>query len=204
MPKPMTLAAVSVLALSLAACDVRRAGDNDGDTSLGEPDATAEPSATPSATDSSPAASILRDEGNVDIPLVEEPTEPVDLTIPFADGPEIGPAAERMLEQLLREDALDEDWPVILAGHTDSGGNDRANLRSSRARAEAVAAWLVERGVADERIEIIAFGEQNPVAPNALPDGSPNETGRRANRRVQVRIAPPPADEDGIGFDQGA
>ncbi len=204
MPKPMTMVAAGVLALSLAACDVRRAGENDGETPLEEPDATAEPSATPSATESSPAASILRDDEAVDVPLVEEPAEPVELTIPFADGPEISAAAARLLEQLLREDALDEDWPVILAGHTDSGGNDQANLRSSRARAEAVAAWLVERGVADERIEVIAFGEQNPVAPNALPDGTPNESGRRANRRVEVRIAPPPADDDGAGFDQGA
>ncbi|MEL1251714.1 OmpA family protein [Aurantiacibacter gilvus] len=205
MSKPMTMVAAGALVLSLAACDVRRAGEGEGDPPVEEPDPTAEPSATPSATESSPAASILRDDSAIDVPLVEEPTEPVDLTIPFASGSDISPAAERLLEQLLREDALAEDWPVILAGHTDSGGNDQANLRSSRARAEAVAAWLVERGVADSRIRVIAFGEQNPIAPNALPDGTPNESGRRANRRVEVRIAPPPADDDDrAGFDQGA
>lgn len=204
MPKPMTLVAASLLALSLAACDVRRAGDTDGDSPPEGADPTAEPSVTPSAADSSPAASILRDDEPAEVPPVQEPAEPVELTIPFADGPDISPSAAQLLEQLLLEDALDEDWPVILAGHTDSGGNDQANLRSSRARAEAVAAWLVERGVADDRIEIVAFGEQNPVAPNALPDGSPNERGRRANRRVEVRIAPPPAENDVTGFDQGA
>ncbi|KLE32215.1 hypothetical protein AAW01_08875 [Aurantiacibacter gangjinensis] len=124
-------------------------------------------------------------------PQPEEPAEPVEITLSFPDGPEISQAAERRLIGLLQEDAMDEDWPVILAGHTDSGGNDAANLRASRSRAEAVAAWLVERGVDNDRIEVIAFGEQNPLAPNALPDGTPNEEGRRQNRRVEITIAPP-------------
>jgi OOP family OmpA-OmpF porin len=45
--------------------------------------------------------------------------------------------------------------------------------------------------VAEDRIEIVAFGEQNPVAPNALPDGTPNDEGRAKNRRVEIRVAPP-------------
>ena len=35
------------------------------------------------------------------------------------------------------------------------------------------------------------MGEQNPIAPNALPDGSPNEAGRASNRRVEIDISPP-------------
>jgi len=44
-------------------------------------------------------------------------------------------------------------------------------------------------GVAQDRISVIAFGEQNPVEPNAKPDGTPNERGREANRRVDVTVA---------------
>ena len=57
-----------------------------------------------------------------------------------------------------------------------------------RDSAEAVRDWLVENGVEASRISVIAFGEQNPAAPNALPDGSPNEEGRLANRRVEIEV----------------
>lgn len=56
--------------------------------------------------------------------------------------------------------------------------------------------FLVENGVEEERIEIVAFGEQNPVEPNALSDGSPNEEGRAANRRVEVTIETEAFDAD--------
>lgn len=69
-------------------------------------------------------------------------------------------------------------------------GSDETNMRASRLRAEAIKAWLVEHGVDNERIAIIPFGEQNPVAPNAQPDGRPNEAGRARNRRVDISTAP--------------
>ena len=192
----LTLAAGTALALTLSACEVRREGAPDAPATPAA-DATATPAASPSpepSASASPAASIIREDA-VPTP-VSTPTqpavEPVVLMLPFPDGSDISPAGERQLAALLRAPAIArEDWPVVLSGHTDSGGNDQANLRASRARAEAVAAWLVERGVDDGRIEVIAFGEQNPIAPNALPDGSPNEEGRRANRRVDIRVAPP-------------
>ena len=55
---------------------------------------------------------------------------------------------------------------------------------------------LIENGIDEERITIIAFGEQNPLAPNANPDGTPNERNRAANRRVEVHVALPGASEE--------
>ena len=193
MMKPFLYSAGALgLALTLSACELRR-DENAADTAQ-QADETGDsavlPTPTPTQT-ASPVASIIRDAAAPEEENVELPVQPVELTLPFPDGTNITAAAERRLAGLLNAGAIEEDWPVILAGHTDSGGNDQANLRASRARAEAVAAWLVERGVDDERIEVIAFGEQNPIAPNALPDGSPNEEGRRSNRRVEIRIAPP-------------
>lgn len=197
--KTAGIATLGLAFFALSACEVRQ----DGEASEPEPDATptataATPSPTPSES-ASPAASILRD-GSAEPEEAELPPEPVELTIPFPDGANLSLAAERQLARILTTDAMDQDWPVVLAGHTDSSGNDQANLRASRARAEAVAAWLVEHGIDDDRIVVIGFGEQNPVQPNALPDGSPNEEGRRANRRVELRIAPPASgatNEDG-------
>ena len=183
-------------AITLSACELRRDGDADNTP---EPTASAtgdEAIATPTPSESaSPTASIIREDLDPVEP-VEVPPEPFELTIPFPDGADIDARAERLLASAMQAEALTQDWPVILEGHTDSSGNDQANLRASRSRAEAVAAWLVERGVDDGRIQVIAFGEQNPAEPNALPDGSPNEVGRRANRRVELRIAPAANDEE--------
>ena len=177
-------------ALILSACEIRR--DDAGQDP--EPDQAAVSDETPDPTPETSAVSIIRDDLQPAEP-VALPPEPVELVIPFPDGATLTSQVERVLVGVLESDAMKEGWPVVLGGHTDSGGNDQANLRASRARAEAVAAWLVEHGVADHRIEVVAFGEQNPIAPNALPDGTPNEKGRRANRRVELRIAPTRQDE---------
>ena len=176
-------AALSGLALAaLSACDIR-------DPNAVDPEPAPEPTATASQA---PVTSIIREDIEESEPMIEVPADPVEIVIPFADsGSELSENAERLLVSVLESEAMEEDWPIVLGGHTDTGGNDRANLRASRARAEAVAAWLVERGVDDDRIEVIAFGEQNPIAPNALPDGEPNEVGRAKNRRVEISIAPP-------------
>lgn len=193
--KPLvTLAGGVTLALTLSACELRR--DADAEDPAGTvPEEGATPAETVSPTPAqtrTPAASIIRDAAAPETDEIQLPARPVNMTLLFPEGTDISQAAERRLAGLVQSRAVEEeDWPVILAGHTDSGGNDQANLRASRARAEAVAAWLVERGVDDDRIQVIAFGEQNPVEPNALSDGTPNEEGRRANRRVEIRIAPP-------------
>ncbi|WP_158586783.1 OmpA family protein [Aurantiacibacter zhengii] len=206
-----TIAATAALALTLSACELRRDGDaEDPTTPAGEESATPGASASPTPTQSaSPVASIIRDATEPEPDDVALPVQPVEMTLSFPEGSDISEANERRLAGLMQRGAIEQDWPVILSGHTDSGGNDQANLRASRARAEEVAAWLVERGVDDDRIEVIAFGEQNPIEPNALPDGSPNEEGRRANRRVEIRIAPPGEEAEGeseetAGGDQDA
>ena len=118
--------------------------------------------------------------------------EPLEATIPFAEGGnELTAEAEQALAEVVESAQLAEGWPVVLRGHTDSLGSDRANLLTSKLRAEAVADWLVEHGVARERITVIAIGEQRPVAPNAHLDGSADEEGRARNRRVTLAIAPP-------------
>ncbi len=124
-------------------------------------------------------------------PAVEAAPEPLELTVPFADGGlALSEAAERALGELIESPQIAQGWPIVLRGHTDSVGHDEANLRVSGRRAEVVADWLAERGVDRSRIKIIPLGEQRPVAPNALPDGTPDEEGRARNRRVTVTVAP--------------
>lgn len=172
--------ASAAAALALAACD---SGPRN-DSVEAETTPAAEPLATPTPI------SIIRPDV-IAAQTVEPPLPPLETTVPFAEGgSELSADAERVLAEVLASDQAAEGWPIVLRGHTDSVGHDEANLRVSRRRAEAVAEWLVENGVSEEKIEIIALGEQRPIAPNALPDGRPDEEGRAKNRRVTVHIAP--------------
>ena len=73
---------------------------------------------------------------------------------------------------------------IRVEGHTDSKGSDEYNMNLSKRRADTVKTLLVQRGVADSRIEVAGFGKTMPVATNDT------EAGRQKNRRVEIKIAP--------------
>ena len=73
---------------------------------------------------------------------------------------------------------------ILVEGHTDSTGSETYNQQLSERRANSVKNLLVERGVQSQRITIIGYGESQPVATNATPEG------RQMNRRVEIRINP--------------
>ncbi|NCP19411.1 MAG: OmpA family protein [Erythrobacter sp.] len=134
--------------------------------------------------------SIMRPEMEVERPPI--PLEPLRVTIPFADGgSDLSEVARTRLKEILESDQWDQVERVILRGHSDAGGTDAANMRVSEQRAQAVADWLMEAGLDEESIRVIAFGSQNPAQPNLLPNGEPNERGRAANRRVEVTVLVP-------------
>lgn len=135
--------------------------------------------------------SIMRPDVEVPEPTAT-PLAPLAITIRFdASSDALSPEAVEALENMLQSPQLAAGGAIRLEGHSDAGGSDTANLAVSRKRAELVRDWLVEHGVAEPRISVIAFGEQNPVAANALPNGEPDEAGRSANRRVEIRIGVP-------------
>src|SRR5690606_36590441 len=183
----MRLLFATTAVLALAGCDRR------------EPPAPPEP--TPEASPTQ--ASIIRPEIEVERP--EPELEPLEASVTFAEaGGELSAAALEDLKTILESPQMAEGGAIVLRGHTDSTGDDEANLRVSGRRAEMVRDWLVEQGVAEERITVIALGEQRPIAPNAKLDGSPDEAGRAANRRVDVAIAFPGAVTDEAEEDEAA
>lgn len=77
-------------------------------------------------------------------------------------------------------------YPVATAsinGYTDTVAVPGGNLKLSWRRAQAVLAWLVDHGVAANRLLAIGHGAEDPVAPNG-PGGQP------LNRRVVLIISP--------------
>ena len=70
-------------------------------------------------------------------------------------------------------------------GHTDSVGSAATNQRLSEERAGAVRNYLIENGVASDRLESAGYGEDRPIASNNTREG------RRTNRRVEINLIPP-------------
>lgn len=71
---------------------------------------------------------------------------------------------------------------LSIEAHTDNVGSDEDNLALSERRAEAVKSYLVDSGISESRIEVVAFGERKPIADNST------EEGRAKNRRVDLKI----------------
>lgn len=75
------------------------------------------------------------------------------------------------------------DAVLLVAGHTDSQGSANYNLNLSQRRAQAVKNYLVNRGIAANRLIVKGYGEAHPMASNNTSDG------RALNRRSEfIRI----------------
>lgn len=104
------------------------------------------------------------------------------------DSAQLRPTASASLDTIVAL-LLDGDSSVDVIGHTDSLGGDAVNLPLSQERADAVADYLVENGIDEERITTDGVGSSEPVADNTYPDGRDNPEGRQQNRRVEIRYA---------------
>ncbi|QZK91591.1 OmpA family protein [Flavobacterium sp. CHNK8] len=69
-----------------------------------------------------------------------------------------------------------------IEGHTDSDGSNELNQSLSENRAAAVKNYLVENGIATERLKSTGFGETKPIAPNKTAKG------KAENRRVEISL----------------
>lgn len=186
-PKGEKAAAKSMKMLPVLLAFMMLAGCNDTQQN---PAVTTSPSPSPMPA----PTSIMRPDMVAPVPS-PVPLPPLNTTVRFDEASaELSAAAIGKLEKIRASLQIAEGAELYIGAHTDSAGTDAANLAVSRERGELVRDWFVEKGIAAPRITMVAFGEQNPVEPNALPDGSPNEEGRRANRRVEVRVLAPPED----------
>jgi len=76
---------------------------------------------------------------------------------------------------------------IELSSHTDSRGGDKYNLVLSDSRAKAAAKYIVENGVASNRIHGKGYGENTPV--NGCSNGVDcSEDEHQANRRTEFKV----------------
>ncbi len=93
------------------------------------------------------------------------------------------PAARVTLAKLAGILLMLPDVNLRVEGYTDATGKAEANQKLSKARAEAVAAFLKVQDVADTRMKAEGYGPANPVAPNDTA------TNKAKNRRVEIVLA---------------
>jgi len=76
-------------------------------------------------------------------------------------------------------------WLIVVAGHTDSTGDDKSNQVLSLKRAESVRDWMRDTGdVPESCFAVQGYGESRPVATNDTAEG------RALNRRVEISLVP--------------
>ena len=71
---------------------------------------------------------------------------------------------------------------IDIEGYTDNTGSKEKNLSLSQQRADVVKAYLVKKGVAENRLTATGFGEDKPLASNNT------EKGKAENRRVEFKV----------------
>ena len=93
------------------------------------------------------------------------------------------PSAFPELERVVALAAACRGARISITGHSDASGNDAWNRALSLQRARAVGDWLIDRGVAAERIVPVGAGSSEPVASNET------RYGRSLNRRIDITFA---------------
>ncbi len=71
---------------------------------------------------------------------------------------------------------------VSIDGHTDNAGVPAANLDLSQRRANAVRAYLINKGVSAARLTAMGYGDTQPIADNKTA------AGKAKNRRVDFKL----------------
>ncbi|MFT3683166.1 MAG: OmpA family protein [Ferruginibacter sp.] len=93
------------------------------------------------------------------------------------------PEGKDVLDQIYNLLIQAEDSKLELFGHTDNSGTQEANYALSRARAEAVKNFFIQKGIPAERFQKLeGRGQDEPVADNSTP------AGKSKNRRVAINL----------------
>ncbi len=115
--------------------------------------------------------------------LQAQPWTPRAYTMYFVSGAsELTPHSRLMLEMIKVAMSTTPAADVVVVGHADRVGRERANDRLSLRRARAARDALVNMGIPAEAIEVAARGEHDLAVPTK------DQVPELRNRRVEIRV----------------
>jgi len=142
----------------------------------------AEPVSVPSGAPHTAAEPSGRENRTPD-PQTSSARATLEQRIGFAfDRSDISPQARAILSA--KSDVLKRSGEITLRieGHADERGSDEYNLALSQRRAAAAKRFLIQQGIAPERLETVSYGEERPL------DRGHGESAWAANRRAEFRV----------------
>ena len=105
--------------------------------------------------------------------------------VTFATGSyAVSPGFQTLLDRVANSLTQYPNSLVDVYGYTDTVGSASSNQRLSEQRAQAVANYLIGRGVSSARIRWMGFGESN------LKVATGDNVNEPMNRRVEIKIVP--------------
>ena len=143
-----------------------------------------------------PAYRIGEDGAAVPVPAApERPKIPVAVRLsPLPYGRDDNVVTPANLQRATPAIQFLEQYPgsrVVVTAHSDESDPERFRLYFGIKRAERFAAYLTERGVAPDRIQLVSTGASYPVAANDY-NGQENPQGQKLNRRLELQLVPGP------------
>lgn len=93
----------------------------------------------------------------------------------------ITPAGQEELQKAITFFSENESVSAQIEGHTDTSGDAEFNLGLSQARADSVKQFLVDSGIAADRLEGVGFGETQPILVDGVEDAA-------ASRRIEFVV----------------
>jgi len=93
----------------------------------------------------------------------------------------ITPEGQEELQKAVTFFSENDSVSSQIQGHTDTSGDAEFNLGLSQARADSVKQFLVDNGIAGDRLEAVGFGETQPILIDGVEDAD-------ASRRIEFVV----------------
>lgn len=91
---------------------------------------------------------------------------------------DLTPGSKRVLDGFIQFLKDNPEIKIAIQGYTDNVGDDKSNQLLSENRAHSVYQYIVDNGIAQQRLTFAGFGESLPIASNLTAEG------RAKNRRT--------------------
>ena len=180
-----TLTAVALVALAVTACKSKPA-PTPAPTPIDVPPVVFTPKVNQDSIDAArraEAARIAADEARRNAGAIAAAKATIGQTIYFDyDKDEIRADQQAALDAKVPILTLNSNLRIRIAGHTDNRGSDEYNLAHGQRRAATTKRYLIARGIADSRIDVVSFGEERPAMQGD------NEDAWAKNRRAEFEI----------------